>query len=110
MLAKHHRLPTGTYLPRQGAIIQSAVVIRFRQNNLSLSRFGFLVSKKVSKKAVERNLVRRRLQACAQELLPTIVSGYDVLVLAQPSSVELSKQDLCEQIRKAFVQKGLLKR
>lgn len=108
MLAKHYRLPSGTYLPRHGAIIQPSIVIRFRQNNLPLSRFGFLVSKKVSKKAVERNTIRRRLQACVQECLSSVVSGYDVLIVAQPSSIDQSKQELCDQVIKAFRQKGLL--
>ena len=36
-------------------------ILRFIKNNLNQNRFGFVVSQKVSKKAVVRNKVRRRL-------------------------------------------------
>ena len=35
--------------------------LRFLKNSLGINRFGFVVSQKVSKKAVVRNKVRRRL-------------------------------------------------
>jgi ribonuclease P protein component len=108
MLARKHRLPTGISLPRQNALIQPSLIIRVRPNNLEESRFGFLVSKKVSKKAVARNNVRRRLQACVQEHLVQTLHGYDVLVIAQPASVEQSKQSLCEQLLTGLAKKGLL--
>ena len=38
-------------------------VLRVAKNNLQISRFGFVVSQKVSKKATVRNKVRRRLAA-----------------------------------------------
>lgn len=39
----------------------------YRPNNLKFSRFGFIVSKKISKKAVRRNYMRRVLKELLRE-------------------------------------------
>ena len=39
----------------------------YRPNNLQFSRFGFIVSKKINKKAVRRNYMRRVLKELLRE-------------------------------------------
>ncbi len=41
---------------------ESFLVLKILKNNLKVSRFGFVVSQKVSKKAVVRNKIKRRLR------------------------------------------------
>lgn len=48
------------------------------------SRFAFVVSKRISKKAVERNLVRRQFVSKLLPLLDKLELGMDVIVLAKP--------------------------
>ena len=52
-------------------------------------RFGFVVSKSVGS-AVTRNLVKRRLRAASQELLPSVPPGTDVVIRALPGSDTVS--------------------
>ncbi|MEM7618559.1 MAG: ribonuclease P protein component [Pseudomonadota bacterium] len=47
-------------------------------------RYGLTVSKKVSKLAVKRNLIKRRLRAVAQEVLPDYAAqNLDVVLIAR---------------------------
>jgi ribonuclease P protein component len=47
------------------------------------TRFGISVSQKVSKRAVQRNRVKRRLRAACRQLLPLITPGWDVVIVAR---------------------------
>ncbi|MDO8551454.1 MAG: ribonuclease P protein component [bacterium] len=47
------------------------------------SRFGFIISTKISKKATERNLIKRRLREVFREFLTKIQPGYDIVVLGK---------------------------
>ena len=54
---------------------------RSRRDN-EPTRFGVIVSRRVSRKATERNTVLRRIRAFLTEVLPTVRDGYDVLIVA----------------------------
>jgi ribonuclease P protein component len=47
------------------------------------TRFGISVSQKVSKRAVQRNRVKRRLRAACRQLLPLVTPGWDVVIVVR---------------------------
>ena len=47
-----------------------------------VTRFGFVVSKRLGN-AVTRNKVKRRLREAARRLAPNLLPGYDVVVIAR---------------------------
>lgn len=51
------------------------------------ARFGFIVSKAVGN-AVQRNLVRRRLKTIADRHILAGLTGVDIVIRAQPSSLQ----------------------
>jgi ribonuclease P protein component len=54
-----------------------------RGDNIGI-RFGLTVSKRVSKLAVKRNLIKRRLRAIAQEVLPDYAAqNLDIVLIAR---------------------------
>jgi len=59
--------------------------LKVNKNNLKESRFGFIVSLRVSKKAVLRNRVKRRLREIIKENLPKIRKGRDCVLIVQRS-------------------------
>jgi ribonuclease P protein component len=61
------------------------LTLKILQNNSNISRFAFVVSKKVSTKAVVRNKVRRRLSATIENNFQIIKKGFDVVLVALPS-------------------------
>ena len=66
------------------------------------TRFGFVVAKNISKRAVHRNLVRRRLQVLAQDFTAVNPTGFSVVVRALPGAESLTWDEQKAQIEKAF--------
>ncbi|MCK4553470.1 ribonuclease P protein component [Candidatus Parcubacteria bacterium] len=64
------------------------------QNQLGNSRFGILVSAKVSKKAVERNKIKRQIREIIKLQLNKIKLGYDVVIITLPAILGKSYQEI----------------
>jgi ribonuclease P protein component len=88
MLAKKHRITKKKDFDK---IFKSGkgkkegfFVLKFIKNNLPESRFAFVVSLKVSKKAVVRNKIRRTLSEIIRQNMDGIKKGYDFIFVVQP--------------------------
>ncbi len=68
------------------------MVLKAMPNGLELSRFAFIVSKKVGKKAVVRNRVKRLLREVAR--LTPIEPGWDVVIIARNQAAGASYRDM----------------
>lgn len=94
---------------KQGrACFTKGLGIKYIRNNLAISRFGIVVSLKVSKKATQRNKIKRRLREIIRKKLPEVKSGYDIMVLTNPSSLEFDYHQMGEKITGLFKKAGLL--
>lgn len=71
----------------------SLLVLKIVKNGLKHNRFGFIVSKKVSKKAVVRNKIRRRLAKISSEAPKNKEMGSDFVFIALPG---IEKKDFSE--------------
>ena len=82
--------------------VSNLVVMRALPNGLTLSRYGFSVSKRVGK-AVTRNKVKRRLREILR-IMP-LKSGYDIVFIARPAatadyvSLKRTVEDLLSRAR-----------
>ena len=79
--------------------------VKFRKSESGISRFGFVVSSKVAKKAVTRNRIRRILSSAVQ---PKSLSGnqtYDTVVVVTKNTDDggLLRQDLLVALKKAHI-------
>ncbi len=63
------------------------MVVKFLKNDFEKTRFGFIVSRKVSPRAVSRNRVRRILREQIRLRLPEIKKGLDVVIIAKKAIV-----------------------
>lgn len=83
--------------------------LKYLENELGLSRFAFIVSNKISKKATVRNQIKRQLREIVRLNQPRIKSGYDVIISV--SNVVLGKkyQDLEKNLLALFIKAKLLK-
>jgi len=70
-----------------------------KNEDAGVSRFLFIISTKVEKRAVYRNQIRRRLQAISQELISSIKKGYDIIVIVKPGQFP----DNYNEIKKEFL-------
>ena len=83
------------------------LVIKYLDNKEDIVKVGFIISTKVDKKAVVRNLLARRLRKIAQELLPDIKTGHSILVIAKKQALELNFEELKKQLIFAFTKTKL---
>ena len=81
-------------------------VLRAMPNELDASRFGIIVSKRVGKKAVVRNRVKRLLREVLR--LTPIQSGWDVIVIARPLAAEAGYREIEAGILGLLNRAGLL--
>lgn len=58
------------------------------------TKFGFVVSTKIDKRAVVRNKIQRRLRSLAKDNLVRIKDGYQILLLAKKPAATASYDEL----------------
>ena len=64
------------------------------------TRFGLVVSKKLDKRAVGRNRMRRRLRAAAYEVLAAAApTGLDVVLIGRHQTADYDFEALCRDIK-----------
>jgi len=86
------------------------LAIKFIKNKELFSRFGFIVSKKISKKAVERNRVKRILRESVRLSKNQIKIGCDIIFIAK-NGIELkTHQEIKDVVEKLLMKSGLLKK
>jgi len=68
-----------------GGVGEDGLFLKLTPTTLPVSRFGIVVSKKASAKAVERNRKRRLLKEAIRACSPDITKGVDAVLVVQPS-------------------------
>ncbi|MDI9494801.1 MAG: ribonuclease P protein component [Bacillota bacterium] len=84
------------------------LVIFIKKNDYKYSRFGFTAAKKI-KKAVDRNLIRRRLKEIVRQREHKIKEGYDIVLMARVNAVESDYRSLESSFVKLMKRKNLFK-
>jgi len=93
---------------QQGRSIMSPLLIlAWMTNDVVRTRVGFVISKRISKRAVDRNYIKRLLSEAIRVFLPRLPGGLDIVVSARPkaSTADLRtlKQDMFTLLRQAHL-------
>ena len=100
MLPKEHRLTDKkdfNYVFRQGWGLRSEFFIaKIVKNDRGVARFGFVVSKKLVKKATGRNLIKRRMSEAVKFFLNHLQGGCDVVIITQPAIIGKKFEEIKE--------------
>jgi len=64
------------------------IKIKFLKNNLEINRFSFIVGLKISKKAVQRNKIKRRLEEIIRLNFKQIITGFDIIIFTDKEIIE----------------------
>ncbi|MDP3792770.1 MAG: ribonuclease P protein component [bacterium] len=75
------------------AVNGSFLFIKYKKNKLGVSRFGFVVSAKVARGAVERNRIKRTLSETVRGVIDSL-EGYDIIVLATSKITTAHREDV----------------
>ncbi|MCD5397086.1 MAG: ribonuclease P protein component [Candidatus Pacebacteria bacterium] len=86
------------------------LLLRVASNNLKTSRFGFVVGKKVFKKAVLRNQLKRRLREIVRFKIPQIKKGIDVILIAMPGFETKDFWEIEEIVNKIFNRANIIEK
>ena len=91
---------------QQGRSLASRLLIlAWMPNEVARLRIGFVVSKRISKHAVERNYIKRLLNEALRCVLPELPSGWDIVLSArnQVTTVDLHtlEQELVNLLHRA---------
>jgi ribonuclease P protein component len=97
MLQKQYRLPARVKLAPSNTFTNPFFATRYTRNNRTVSRFGFVVSKRVALNATVRNRLRRQLRSCIEAQLPVIPLGYDMLFIVRLAAPD--HKTLCESVK-----------
>jgi ribonuclease P protein component len=68
------------------------------------SQFGISLGRKVSKKAVERNRLKRQLRAAIRQLLPTLTPGWKTIIVVKPGAIECKYEHFLRELEELFSQ------
>jgi ribonuclease P protein component len=112
MLPKYHRLTKRKDFERiwkygKGFFVKE-IGFKLLKNNLDCFRFAFIVSTKISKEAVVRNKIKRRLREIIHKRLPAIKSGFDCIVVTRSGIEKLSYREMEEKIEEILTRLSLL--
>lgn len=84
------------------------LVLFLKKNNYGYNRFGFTAAKKI-KKAVSRNIIRRRLKEIVRLNEFNFKEGYDIILMARVNATESDYKSLEKSFTKLMKRKKLYK-
>jgi ribonuclease P protein component len=87
---------------------ENLLFLKIINNNLKESRFAFMVSKKVSKKAVLRNKIKRQLRELVRLNLKNIKKGFDAVLMISPNFQKTDFNNLKNLLEKIFKKAQIL--
>lgn len=113
MLARENRLRSAADIARvykRGAYGGSggALSVKAYKSGRAENRAVIVVGKKVSKKAVVRNLIRRRISELLRPLLTTAAPGWDIVLSVHTDISAVSPSDLGAHVLEALERAGVL--
>lgn len=106
MLAKKFRLQIHRWLKEKKKIIirkSDFFIIKSNGNNLPYSRFGVVISLKVSKSAVKRNRIKRTIFDFIRLNKFHEVGETDMLIIVLPKTAQLLKEKIESELKKILI-------
>jgi len=109
MLIEKYRLPWGIRLDNNRSFSTPFFITKVKPNTLLFNRFGVIISKKIDKRAVVRNRIKRLIYSIIEELYKNIKPGYDIIILIRKNAVGKTRKDFYLAIKEMFLKEGLFK-
>jgi ribonuclease P protein component len=112
MLPSHNRIPTSriTHVLRFGKRVRNeALQLAVAKGEGDVSRFAFVVSTKVDKRATHRNRTRRLLSEAIRMHMKNIVPGFDCVLVAKQDMYAMGQSDVESLVRPLLVQSAVMR-
>jgi len=113
MIASESRLKKKDFerVKEKGHIYQTNIfgICVLRRKDKRKSKFGFVVSSKISKLAVHRNRINRALSEAVRQNLDLVPLGYDIVFLVKKGIANKSTSQIMRKVELVLKQKKYLK-
>jgi len=80
-----------------------------KRKDEDVSRFGFIVSKKISKLAVQRNRIKRAISEAVRFEMTHVKDGFDVIFLAKDITTKKSTDEIMKTTKQTLSDLDLIK-
>jgi ribonuclease P protein component len=112
MLAKKFRLKgvkNFARIQKEGKVYQSNNfgIAYIKREDEDPSRFGFIVSTKIAKDAVDRNRFKRAMSEAVRIASIDLINGFDAVFLAKTSIVRVPTSEVMKEVRLSLKESGL---
>lgn len=87
---------------QKGFLLKDHFLVFKYEKTDSPSQFAIIVSKKISKKAVKRNRLRRQIYEAVRHNLPELKENLNALIIARPPCQKANFKEISESIKKFF--------
>lgn len=72
------------------------------------ARFGISIGKKVSKKAVVRNRIKRQIKAAILEVISQISPGWKIVIVVLPPAIKCEYKDFLGELKQLLVKAEII--
>jgi ribonuclease P protein component len=73
-------------------------------SNSQPTRIGISISQKVSKRAVDRNRIKRQIRAALQEYLPDLKTGWRIVIVVRPTAIQCDYQQFLQELKQLLIE------
>lgn len=108
MFKRENRLVPGVSFSGSHLIANPQFVIKEKKNGLTVNRFGIVVSKKVDKRAVGRNKVKRFIRTALLDLSEKMNAGHDILLIAKKEILNKTEEENLLAIKSSLDRLGII--
>jgi ribonuclease P protein component len=94
MFKRENRLVSGVSFKNSYLFATPEFVLKEVKNGLPINRFGIIVSKKIDKRAVVRNKVKRIFRTVLADLDKKMKKGHDILIIVKKGILNKAKEEI----------------
>ncbi len=107
MFKRKNRLTAAVKKTFSRSLYSPLFILRIGENGLAYNRYAVIVSKKIDKRAVVRNSIKRIIHACVQEIDRSLKKGYDMLFIVRKNFFA-EKSAVCQSTKELLYKEKLL--
>ncbi len=109
MFKRENRLVSGARFGKSYFFSAPEFVLKERKNELLRNRFGIVVSKKIDKRAVVRNKIKRIFRDALVNLNKNMTVGHDMLFIVRAGVLKKTKEETQGIIKNVIEKAGFIK-
>lgn len=108
MLKKKYRLSGFNKIEGLRKIELPFLILKYKKAGDDFSKFAFIVSKKIDKRAVVRNSIKRKLQTVVAKKVEKIEKGYIFLFIAKREIINIKNDEISNGVEDMFMKIKLI--